>query len=312
MQPIKVILDTDIGPDCDDAAALALVHLFAADGLLDPLAVTHCTSSPYGVGAIRAINRWYGRPELPVGTLSDTDLLIGDPRYETYNKPLAESLPEVLRAAPDATALLRETLAGQPDGSVTLVAIGPLRNVANLMDSGPDAASPLTGAALMERKITRMVLMGGCFPDAEGQRPITDAEWNFLMDIPSAHRVVSWPGEIVFCGFEVGFPVISGGRMAQDLPENHPVRQAYALHGSDKGRNSWDLLTVLWAAQPDTPLMACSQPGTVSMDAAGITTFAPTAEGRHRFLRLAQSSEAVAGALDALLARDVHDGREKY
>ena len=73
----KILLDTDIGPDCDDAAALALVNMYAAEGMVDVLAVTHCTSNPYGVGAIRAIDAWYGH-DFPVGTLKDEGFLTGE------------------------------------------------------------------------------------------------------------------------------------------------------------------------------------------------------------------------------------------
>ena len=37
----KILLDTDIGPDCDDAAALALVNMYAAEGMVEVLDVTH-------------------------------------------------------------------------------------------------------------------------------------------------------------------------------------------------------------------------------------------------------------------------------
>ena len=44
----NIILDTDIGPDCDDAAALAMLNLYADQGLCRILGITHCTSNPYG------------------------------------------------------------------------------------------------------------------------------------------------------------------------------------------------------------------------------------------------------------------------
>ena len=52
----NIILDTDIGPDCDDAAALAMLNLYADQGLCRILGITHCTSNPYGAGTIDAIN----------------------------------------------------------------------------------------------------------------------------------------------------------------------------------------------------------------------------------------------------------------
>ena len=50
MADIKnVILDTDIGPDCDDAAALALTTIYTRKSGTRLLGVTHCTSCPWGV-----------------------------------------------------------------------------------------------------------------------------------------------------------------------------------------------------------------------------------------------------------------------
>ncbi|HEX8310410.1 MAG TPA: hypothetical protein VF614_03765, partial [Chthoniobacteraceae bacterium] len=57
---------------------------------------------------------------------------------------------------PDAVALYRETLAKQPDGSIVVLAVGPLRNLANLLKSRPDKASPLDGAALVAKKVKQL------------------------------------------------------------------------------------------------------------------------------------------------------------
>ncbi|NRF95128.1 hypothetical protein HQN89_30025 [Paenibacillus frigoriresistens] len=56
----RVILDTDMGPDCDDAGALAILHALVDRGEAELLAVTHCTSNPWGAGCIDAINVYYG------------------------------------------------------------------------------------------------------------------------------------------------------------------------------------------------------------------------------------------------------------
>ena len=101
MADIKnVILDTDIGPDCDDAAALALTTIYTRKSGAQLLGVTHCTSCPWGVGAIRAILKWYGCEEAAVGTLADRDLL-DDEDATKYNRALAMTLSEEERRAPD-------------------------------------------------------------------------------------------------------------------------------------------------------------------------------------------------------------------
>ena len=56
----KIIFDTDIGGDCDDAGALAILHEAQNAGKAELLAVTLSTSSPYAAGCADAINRYYG------------------------------------------------------------------------------------------------------------------------------------------------------------------------------------------------------------------------------------------------------------
>jgi inosine-uridine nucleoside N-ribohydrolase len=69
--------------------------------------------------------------------------------------------------APNATDLYRAILAAQPDQSVTLIAIGPLRNLYYLLLSSPDAHSPLTGAALVAQKVKLLSCMGGGYPTGD-------------------------------------------------------------------------------------------------------------------------------------------------
>ena len=66
-QPVNVFLDTDIGPDCDDTAALAILLQLCREGHARLLGITHCTGSPYGLGTIDAVCRLFG-VQVPMGT----------------------------------------------------------------------------------------------------------------------------------------------------------------------------------------------------------------------------------------------------
>ena len=66
MKSKKIIFDTDIGWDCDDAGALALIHSLCNKGEAELLAVTATYYHRYVAGCIDAINRFYGRI-VPVG-----------------------------------------------------------------------------------------------------------------------------------------------------------------------------------------------------------------------------------------------------
>jgi hypothetical protein len=276
----------------DDAGALALLHELSIHTGVPVLAVTHCTSSPYGCGCIDVINRAYGRPDIPIGLLQKPGFLDGSDGSKThvYSRYLTEHYPNRFEGgalAPDAVEVMRDALSAQPDGSVHLVAIGPMPNLADFIAKREDRA-------LIARKVARLIVMAGCCEEGDG---LPRVEWNVEMDVPSARVVLrDWPTPIDFAPFETGLPVITGVAW-HDMPEDHPVRKSYALH-SPKGRNSWDL-TAVWAALMPLEPYFYWEVGTVTMEADGQTLFAPDPNGRMRVLKLKQDPSAVAEALDA-------------
>ena len=50
--------------------------------------------------------------------------------------------------------------------------------------------------------------------------------------------------------------VITGAHLTDALPKEHPLRLAYELYmeGEHRGRASWDLIAVLFALEPNSPL----------------------------------------------------------
>ena len=88
-------------------------------------------------------------------------------------------------------------LSSQPDNSVTIVTVGFLTNLSNLLKSQPDNDSPLTGKELVRKKVKSLVSMAGRFPEGK--------EFNVYMDSAASIYVFeNWPGEIIFTGFEIG------------------------------------------------------------------------------------------------------------
>ena len=210
---VKLFLDTDMGPDCDDAGALQLIHTLCDQGKAALLGVTHCTSSPYGLPTISAINRFNGR-EVPLGTTARKGFLIEE-NCLRYSLPVAEAFDHEFRGGRpqrEAREIFEEVVAAQPDESVTVVAIGPLNNLA-------DFVSDEAGVELIRCKVNRLVCMAGRFDSAE-------PEWNVKSDVAAASAVIKkWPGEIVMCGWECGAGVITGA--ALEGMAGHPVREAY-------------------------------------------------------------------------------------
>src|SRR5215207_4557950 len=66
-QPVPIIFDTDMDSDCDDAAALAMLHALADRGEVKILATTVSSKHTWSVPCTDAINTYFGRPDLPIG-----------------------------------------------------------------------------------------------------------------------------------------------------------------------------------------------------------------------------------------------------
>jgi hypothetical protein len=249
----RVIIDTDFGQWWDDVAALATAHAAADAGRARLLGVMTDVANPWNAGAIDALNTWYGRPDLPVGVPAGAPLV-----PEAYSRLLARGWPHTGRPV-DAVTLYRRLLAAQPDHSVTIVAIGALTNLSQLLR---------TDRALVARKVARTVVMGGEYPRA------TEPEWNFGLDLDATRRVVAdWPGPVVYDGFEVGARVFVGNGVCAAHAPDSPVRAVFdRLYGCGTAQQdgTWDPTAVHF---PSTaPPAPCGWP------APAVTTrSAPTA-----------------------------------
>ena len=328
----NILLDTDIGPDCDDAGALAVLNRYADRGACRILGIGHCTSNPYGAGAIDAICRFYGRPDVPIGTYQGAGFLDGA-EYRKYNQAVTERFPNRYRdrQPEDAVAMYRRILAEQEDKSVDFAAIGPLNNLAALLQSGADERSPLSGMELVRRKVRRLVMMAGIFrcsspmlcAQAEavtGMKIEETPEFNVACDIPAARYVAAhWPTPKVYLGFEAG--MVETGPSQQENAADNPVALAYALYTENGRRYSWDLFTTEYATAENCPHYRLSAPGTVRFDEKGRTVWTenkaengrknPAGEmaagenaalmGTDYFIELAMPEEEIAREVDALL-----------
>ncbi len=295
-RPVNVIFDTDIGPDCDDVGAVVLLNSLADQKKVNVLGMVCCTSSPWGVPCLDALNTYYGRPEIPLGTLKKKGFL----DQQGYPEQVAKRFPHSLKSgndAPDATVLYRQLLASQKDHDVVIVAVGPLPNIRYLLESLPDSYSSLSGKDLVAKKVSRLHCMGGRYPKAG-----RDAEWNFAQDIPSAKIVLDlWPTPITFSGGEVGSGVMTGRRVAIDCPEHNPLAFAYGVYvGYGRDRESWDLTSALVAGGPCDQLPV-SESGTNSIDDQGCNTFQMDPAGRHCYLRKQEPVLPLENKLEDLL-----------
>jgi inosine-uridine nucleoside N-ribohydrolase len=244
VKPVSLILDTDIGPDYDDVGALAVLHALADRGEVKPLAVIASNQNPLVVPTIEILNTYFGRPELTIAAPKGKAPSMG--ASQKWPEMLADKYPHTFKSsaeAPDALQTYRKILAAQPDQSVTIVTIGFLTNLSNLLESGPDQVSGLSGTELVKKKVKTLVAMAGAFPKGR--------EFNVYVDSTAAEKVFSkWPTAIIFSGFEIGSQIKTGLRLVADQNLSGPVKDVYALampksKDDDQGRMSWDQTAVL-------------------------------------------------------------------
>jgi len=305
--PIKIIFDTDMSGDCDDTGALAILNKLADLGEAEIVAcVANGIDKDKAVAAsISAINTYYGRPQIPIGAYQGNRC---KPNASPYTAALRDEFCHHALAddqMPAALDVYRAALASAPDHSVTVISVGFLINLRDLLESKADGNSPLAGGELVRRKVERVVMMGGAFPQSD---PVK-GEYNFAFEGvgPDSQLVIeAWPTSILFSGFEIGEPVITGKGLVA-TPSTNPVRRAYELFDNSlrSGRPSWDLITVLAAVRGPEPLWEVSGEGYCKVAPNGSNEWFASPDRGHAYLIEKAPPEKVAEGLEGLLTTPV-------
>jgi hypothetical protein len=291
---VKVIFDTDIGNDVDDALALSVLHALQTRGDCELLAVTITKPDDLAGPFVDVLNTFYGRPEIPIGCIrpSPTEEPGKFLRLAEMKDGDRLRYPHRLKRgsdAPQPVPLLRRILSHEADQSVTLTQVGYFSNYAALLGSAADTNSPLDGRELVKRKVKLLSVMAGAFQTVGDNNHLL--EFNVIKDIPAAQKLAKeWPTPIVWSGFEIGialpFPAVSVERDFGYVA-HHPAAEAYyAYNPPPHERPTWDLTSALYAVLPDRGFFDLSAPGQVTLEADGFTRFSPKPNGRDRFLIL--------------------------
>jgi purine nucleosidase len=173
-QRIKVILDTDVGTDIDDAWALAFVALHPRFETLG-VTISDADTPARAKVACKLLHR-AGRTDIPVavGRKSPTPDNRVDHQffwaedfqaYKPVSKPAADFIVDTIKKYP---------------GEVTLLAVGPLQNVADALRKEPN----------LGKYVKRIVLMSGNVYGRAGNRPPI-AEWNVVVSTQDSQLVYS-------------------------------------------------------------------------------------------------------------------------
>ncbi len=215
---IPVIIDTD--PGLDDALALLLafaspeIEVLGLTTVGGNVGVTHTTRN-----ALRLLHL-IGRDDVPVAAGADTPLVRQDSVSaagvhgdDGFGGVVLDEAPREADARP-AVQLLVDLIEGSAE-PITLIALGPLTNVATLF-----AAYPQTAA-----RLGRIVLMGG---GAERLGNVTPtAEFNIWYDPDAAKRVFAAGVPITMIGLDVTHKAITYAEDWEPLrAQGGPVAEA--------------------------------------------------------------------------------------
>jgi len=299
----RIILDTDLGDDVDDAGTFAVMHALADRGEIEILAVGIVNGNQHAVPLADAINTWYGRPDLPVGTIT-----AGAPiDHDTFAMgQIAAAYPHDLTqaTAPEVVGLYRSILAKQPDHSVSLVVIGQATNIANLLRSPPDAHSPLDGVALMRKKV-KLYCAGG---NGRATLPKGAAGWNYQNDrLAAAYELAHLPIECptVFAGGS-GL-TIAIGSCYQRAAADHIIRVCYERYfkGAARDRPTWDQIRLLYGGRPAIrSRFEISPPGDITLDARnGHLAWTPTPARNRAYAYVTDQAALVAVLTELMMHR---------
>lgn len=293
---VGIIFDTDFGFDVDDVGALAVLNALADNGEAKILAAMTPVTDVYAPRAMDAVNTFYGRPGVPLGQNRDAPSRYRwDNAHPYWRNPSTRFIANLTKEFPNdagtrvatAVSLYRKTLASRPDRSVKIVLVGFHKNLADLLESGPDGYSSLSGKELVKRKVRQLVVMGGSYPSSDRDFNLNSGPGK---DASDAQRVISdWPGEIVFTPGDVCGDV-STGQTLRDTRDN-PVARAYQVFfgRSGAGRSSWDLCSVLYAVRGEGSYFRTETGERLKLDDNGRNVWV-RGSGHKRLVRVTSSS----------------------
>jgi inosine-uridine nucleoside N-ribohydrolase len=263
VKPEKIIIDTDIGDDVDDAFAVALA-------VRSPELQILGISTSFGDTETKAklVDRLLGeagRTDIPVA------VGIFDPKIQTSlsQRAYAEGGHFARPSHPKAVDFILEQIRRYP-GEITLVAIGPLVNVGALIDKDEQTF----------RKLHRVVLMGGSiergYDDLGYTKPHgPDAEWNIKNDIPSARKLLASGIPVFMMPLDSTQLKLDEVKRAILFSAGTPLTDALTLLYHEWGQQTPTLYDPMTTAFIDNPKLCPVKPLHIDIDDKGFTRVDP-------------------------------------
>ena len=289
----KVIFDTDIGfgEDSDDAVCLAYLLLQPECDLLGVTTVGMDSGARAQIVEVLARNM--GKNNLRIAAGCDKPFVSNLYwwHHKIYASPILREYPAEKIYKPNSSVKLMQAIVRENPGEVTLLAVGPLSNVAAFLRADPHTFG----------KLKEVVIMGGRF----GQEPRRDT--NFMLDPASAasvHQHINVPTRVA--GAETTSPLHVSRETMEDWFGNpsykllYEICKAWVDRPGRKGNHLslHDPFAASLIFEPDlceyqrVDIGARFMQRDIVRDRAikgdeltGYTTFTPDKEGKHRIAR---------------------------
>ena len=189
----KVILDTDLGGDIDDAFALALVLISPEFEVLG-ITLDHGLTRKKAQIAARMLYET-GREDIPIAVGRQTPNVVGQDtepgNYESQYR-WAEGFEKIRPIEQSAPDFIIDQLKKYP-GEVVLFTVGPVPNIGDIVRKDPEAL----------KSAKHIYSMFGSFYMGYGRDPVPDAEWNVRADVESAKLLASAGAPITYAGLDI-------------------------------------------------------------------------------------------------------------
>ena len=207
-QKQKVILDTDIGSDIDDAFAVALLLSSPEFEVLG--IVTDYGNTPKRANIVCKMLYETGNEDIPV--------VVGEKTNDHYDSQFhwAEGFDKITPIEQSGSDFIIEKLQQYPN-EVILFTVGPVTNIGNVVEKNPDAL----------KKAKHIYSMFGSFYMGYGKHPVPSAEWNVRADADASQKMASAGADITYAGLDVTtFVKLEEDRRLELLMRQSPLTDA--------------------------------------------------------------------------------------
>ena len=285
----KIIFDTDIVGSTDDLVALCALYKYMDEGKCDVIGIVVDREGEKNAACVDVFNTYYGHPDIPIGLVRNG---INNPVVwndysgiaqwkDSAGNCLFRHTIKDYSTLPDGWELYRTQLLSAPYKSVTIVSVGFVTALSQLLESEG-------GQQLVADKVRALYIMGGNFA-------VSSPDYNFAQGPEFAQNfIMRWPEStpIYFSPTEVGNDIYySKQQLLDDLSdiEVNPLKEIYLRNGEDEALRMWDPLTLIHAVEGDEWFLL-SEWGNVTIDSEGNTTFTASPNGNCRYQKPGDAS----------------------